>query len=102
MKLIKVTLKHEVCVPDNAEIIRILDDEGIEDNYIRVAGKLVRPDLHWMQYYSENNPDPQFPASSQQELNGISFSQIDLEFEDKYLKRADLFGEYSLETINNI
>jgi hypothetical protein len=102
MKTIMVTLTHEVRVPDNAEIIRILDDDGIQDDYIRVSGKLVRPDLHWMQYFSENNPDPNLASNTHSEQEGISFSQIDLEFEDAFLRRRDLFGKYTLKEIENI
>jgi len=93
MKTIHLTVTADIKVPNNAEIICITDDDGTSDEYIRVAGKLVRPAIHWMEYFSKQNPDPRCPVAPG--LDGISFGQINQDFEEEYLQ-ANPFVDYTL------
>jgi hypothetical protein len=52
MKTIKITIEHQVEVPDNAEIVTF-DLEGFPQSHVlKMAGQLYRPDLAWMKYHT--------------------------------------------------
>jgi len=97
-KVIKVVLSAEIMVPDNAEIIRVKDDDGVEADYIRVAGKLAAPMIHWLEYLSEARLENQIKHIKEATgvKTGMGFDQIDFDFCEDYLKMSE-FPEYYLE-----
>jgi hypothetical protein len=53
-KKIRVVIEMIIELPDNAEVIRFTDEEGYAEDYIKFAGKLIRPDVSWMEYLSSD------------------------------------------------
>ena len=44
-KKIRVVIETIIELPDNAEVIRFTDEEGYAEDYIKFAGRLIRPDV---------------------------------------------------------
>jgi hypothetical protein len=50
MKRIKLHIVTELELPDNAEVIRFTDEEKITTDHVKIAGRLLRPDVVWLEY----------------------------------------------------
>ena len=50
MKTFKLHLVAEVQLPSKAELIRFTDQGGGTTDHIKLGGRLLRPDLIWMEY----------------------------------------------------
>ncbi|MBL9188291.1 MAG: hypothetical protein JNK23_12470 [Opitutaceae bacterium] len=100
-KIIKVVVTTEVIVPDSAEIVRIKDDDNIEAEYIRVAGKLAIPMIHWSEYVSVARREEEIQKVFDETgvKLGMSFEDIvDDEFLEEYLKEPEFPKHYLEET----
>jgi hypothetical protein len=49
-KIIKVVIQTQLELPNKAEIIRFTDEDEIATDHIKMAGKLFRPSVCWLQY----------------------------------------------------
>ena len=56
MKKVKLHITVEVQVPANAEVIRFTDEEGVTTDHIKMSGRLLRPDIMWMEYTPSKIP----------------------------------------------
>ncbi|MCR6657741.1 MAG: hypothetical protein NVV63_18475 [Opitutus sp.] len=99
-KIIKVYISTEVIVPENAEIMRVKDDDGIEVDYIRVAGKLAMPMIHWVEYVSAARREKEIQKMKEDTGvdTGMGFEDIDGDFCEDYLKEPEFPKHYFEET----
>lgn len=92
-KRVTILLKGTIEVPDNADILRFKDEDGIESDHIRLKGRLFRPYISWMEYFStaimkKNRPD---------EPGGQCWQTADDEVVNEFLHSFD--EEWYLEDI---
>ena len=49
-KEIRVLIEATVVVPDDAEIVRFVDADGVDTSCVKVAGVLALPAIYWLEY----------------------------------------------------
>ena len=99
-KMIKVLVSVEIETPDKAEILRIKDDDGIVAEYIRVAGKLVKPGIFWSEYLSKDRMKEEIKELSGISGLGMGFVGLDDDFCEDNLKSYET-ENYYFEEIRN-
>lgn len=84
-KKIKILLKGTIEVPDNADILHFQDEDNIETDHLRLGGRLFRPYISWMEYFSTAIMQKRYPNGA----GGQSWQTVRDDISNEYLLSID-------------
>jgi hypothetical protein len=83
-KTIRVVVHAELELPDKAEVIRFRDEVGEESDYVKFMGRLFRPDIEWLQYFTSHITKKMYGGKA----TGVSWESVDDDTFNKYFAGA--------------
>ena len=60
-KTIRIVIEGTIELPDSAEVIRFCDEGGLESDHIKFKGHIIRPNIGWLEYFSEAIMKKKYP-----------------------------------------
>lgn len=92
-KTIRIVIEGTIQLPDSAEVISFRDEGGLESDHIKFKGRIIRPNIGWLEYFNEaimRKKYPHVPAD-------MGWESINEDFHNQYFLCCD--EEWNMEEV---